>query len=112
MSVVFTIDQPKSSVRLILACPKTSPMTWEEANTYAHSLGKGWRLPTSKELLCIMNNFKLGDSVLQEYWTGEANSAEEVDVGYVYLNKSYMGSQPKNNRYHVVSVKTLKEDQN
>jgi len=75
--------------------------TWEEAKAYAASLGDGWRLPTIKELLTLVDYEKVNpacsvfpDCPADRFWSSSACAGITSDAWNVYFyngNTRYSG---------------------
>ena len=79
------------------------PMTWDEADKYAKSLGDGWRLPTPEEL----KDFTLIEDKNLSFWT----SLEGVRTSTVfYLKHGSMSSVFKKNKIPTVFVRETQKE--
>ena len=76
--------------------------TWREAMDYASSLSNGWRLPTIKELISIVDfntcnpACKIKNLRSSYYWSSspyvyDSSRAWDVDFYYGYVSPSYNG---------------------
>jgi len=72
--------------------------TWEDAKAYAASLGDGWRLPTVKELLSLVDYDRRGpacsvfpDCPSEWFWSSSPVSGGPADAWFVnfYSGGSY-----------------------
>lgn len=90
-------------------------LTWNEAQDYCKNLsleGRGWRLPTKKELFTIVDkkeknpaiNKIFHNTVSYSYWTNSLKDGWWHINSYGFLrgiSKIELDSIPKNNRFHV-----------
>jgi formylglycine-generating enzyme required for sulfatase activity len=61
-------------------------VTWRKAMNYAKKLGKGWRLPTKKELAIIANSPKSGAfDVRGLFWSSSASLCNTDFASYTNL---------------------------
>lgn len=88
MPTIFVreIEEPKLEWQ---SNPPDNLMTWDEAMSYAKSLGDGWRLPTIEELKYAYNNVQGFQS--SYYWSSstyaqDINDAWGVNFSYGYVN--------------------------
>ena len=63
--------------------PFENPMSWDQADEYAKSLGDGWRLPTVEELKNAYNN-KVRGFKPDYYWSSYAQNTS--NACFVYFN--------------------------
>ena len=83
--------------------PHKYPMTWEQANNYAQSVGNGWRLPTVEDLQTIFETRLRTKFQAKPYWTSESESEKTaVTVGFL---TGVPFSHNKENRFYLMLVK-------
>ena len=91
-------------------------MNWEEATEYAKDLnlnGKGWRLPTIKELFTLIDytkhetciKTKKLSCVSSGYWSSTAHAYNTSNAWVVHFGHGYVGSGSKTNNYYVRCVR-------
>ena len=88
--------------------------TWSEANAYAASLGDGWRLPTIKELLTLVDyeTHKPACSVFpacpsEWFWSSSALSGRSAYAWFVYFGYGSSGGVAVGNGLRVRCVRSL-----
>jgi len=83
--------------------PHKYPMTWEQANNYAQSVGNGWRLPTVEDLQTISDTRLRTKFQTKPYWTSESESdSTAVTVGFL---TGVPFSHNKQNKFYLMLVK-------
>jgi len=91
-------------------------MTWDDAMSYAESLGNGWRIPTIKELITLVdygliNNVTVKHVPFQNipsgYWssTSLASSSDYAYAWCVYFGDGYVDYGNKSDSYYVRCVR-------
>ena len=91
--------------------------TWAEAKEYAESLGDGWRLPTIKELLTLVDYEQVGpacsvfpDCPSDWFWSSSALSGYSTGAWLVYFSNGYSYSGVVGNGYRVRCVRDVKAE--
>ncbi|HMY20129.1 MAG TPA: DUF1566 domain-containing protein [Polyangium sp.] len=84
--------------------PSTSTRTWDSAKMYCQNLalgGSGWRLPSAKELMSIVDETRDGPAIDSTafpgtmptwYWTSSPNKSKTPDIWNVDFSTGYMYS--------------------
>ena len=79
-------------------------MIWDDAKLACAKLGKGWSLPTKKELNTLyQNRDKIGGFARYNYW-----SFTEYDVKYKWAQSFVSGIQVFLNKYESFYVRAVK----
>lgn len=86
--------------------------TWQEAHDYAASLGDGWRLPTIKELLTLVDYEKhepacsvFPDCPSEWFWSSSAYAGNTPGAWIVYFNFGYSSNYDVGYTYRVRCVR-------
>jgi len=83
-------------------------VTWDEALEYCESLGDGWRLPTSKELVSVVDHSKSNPATDVEgfkssyYWSSTIHAGNNGDawrVHFYYGDVNYYNKHSSGTRY-------------
>jgi len=94
------------------------PRTWDEAVEYANGLGNGWRLPTIKELISLIDfticnpACKIKTCLSSTYWSSSSVADNSIDAWCVYFYYGAAHYYRKSNNYHVRCVRNAQEEQN
>ena len=88
--------------------------TWSDANAYAASLGDGWRLPTIKELLSLVDYDRRGpacsvfpDCPCDWYWSSSVFSGGTTTAWYVYFGNGFAYANVVSSMYRVRCVRSV-----
>jgi hypothetical protein len=86
-------------------------MNWDEAKKACEKLGKGWRLPTNKELYDIyfasqIMGEKIGDFIVGDYWSSTEKS-KYFACSIEFESGVEDDDVHKENEYYVCAVKSL-----
>lgn len=87
----------------------TYPMTWDEAMSYAKSLGDGWRLPTVEELKEAYDN-KVEGFQSDGYWSSSTYAQDTNDARIVLFYNGYFGDVYKSDTYYVRCVRNIPKE--
>ena len=83
-------------------------MNWDDAKDECKKLGKGWKLPTKKELnILYQNKIKLSEFHNDFYWS----TSDDFILNQAWSQNFLYGSQNLDNKfenYHVRAIKVLK----
>jgi phage baseplate assembly protein gpV len=87
----------------------SEPMTWEQAQEWAKSLGNSWRLPTISELQSAFD-YEKGEAridgfVANGYWSSVTVPSSSANAYNVGMNNGYVFSNPKSNNWYVRCVR-------
>lgn len=83
-----------------------NPMTWDEANEYAESLGDGWRLPTRGELIDAYDSSVKG-FMNDYYWSSSTYGQATTNAWDVNFYVGLVGSSDKTINYYVRCVRDI-----
>ncbi|MFA5652452.1 MAG: DUF1566 domain-containing protein [Candidatus Paceibacterota bacterium] len=77
----------------------SEPMTWEQAQEWAKSLGNSWRLPTISELQSAFD-YEKGEAridgfVAGDYWSSVTVPSSSANAYYVNMYNGLVGYFPK-----------------
>jgi hypothetical protein len=82
----------------------TRSMNWEDAKIVCDKLGKGWRLPTRKELTTLYwNKNKIGNFTDNDYW-----SSTESGVTSAFYGDFEIGGQDGTDKFSMIYVRAVK----
>ena len=91
--------------------------TWEEAKAYAASLGDGWRLPTVKELLSLVDYDRRGpacsvfpDCPSEWFWSSSPVSGNTTLAWYVGFGNGNASNLGVSSAYRVRCVRSVGGD--
>lgn len=84
--------------------PSKEKMTWTKAKEYAKQLGKGWRLPTTKELMTLKPS---NNPYHNFYWSSEKYIAYPYFAWFVDLNYKKKFWSSVDGTYYVYCVKKI-----
>jgi len=89
-------------------------MNWEEAIDYCESLGNGWRLPTSKELMLITDHSKANPAIKIDaqvksdwYWSSTTYVTNTGFAWVVGLKDGGVSIVYKTSNYYVWPVRDI-----
>jgi hypothetical protein len=95
---------------------KGEKMTWDEAKTYAESLGDGWKLPTRLELESLLNldNYDPASSapidiVAGYYWSATTYAPSTTLAWGVVFSYGVVSSLSKTSSVYVRCVREVKD---
>lgn len=89
--------------------PPDNLMTWDEAMSYAKSLGDGWRLPTVEELKEAYDN-KVEGFQSSYYWSSSTYAQNTSYVWFVHFYYRYVGVYNKTTNYYVRCVRDIPKE--
>jgi hypothetical protein len=99
-----TWTDPKTSLKWSM---KAEEMSWDEAHSYAKSLGQGWGVPTIEELESLLDRSLSGPAVRQEvpfrdsssYWSSSTDAGLMSLSWYVNFYCGSVGSYYRTDSY-------------
>lgn len=87
--------------------PPKKSMNWHKAIEYSESLGNGWRLPTTDELIDAYDNNIEGFQAIH-YWSSSEYVKNTIYACYVNFNIGVMILADKTFNYSVRCVRDIK----
>ena len=94
-------------------CGSNDEMNWEEAMEYAKTLGEGWRVPSIKELLTLVDYEKFSPAIKDDinfmdssfYWSSTTYAYRSHNAWSVYFYDGYVHHGNKTNSFYVRCVR-------
>jgi len=89
------------------------PLTWYKANKYAESLGNGWKMPSIKELLTLVDYDEIDpattfpDHKSSCFWSSSVYAANASYVWYVNFDDGYVNDGHKDYTFRVRCVRSV-----
>ena len=97
---------------------EVSEMSWDKAVVFAARLGKYWRLPTSKELISLVEYKKVDPAINTElfpdchsayYWSSSPYAGYPYYAWYVHFGYGYIDHGDNTHYYYVRCVREVKQ---